>query len=153
MDHMVIRLGSYLRIIGYDADWDLGLSTRELVQKANAGQRIFITRNTRLTDQYPVAVRILILSETDPVGQFHTVVQTFGLDPQRRLFSRCIRCNVALADVADRSSVRDRVHPGVYARQQRFFACPRCGTVFWHGSHVRNTCRKLGLPVPGGEQA
>jgi uncharacterized protein with PIN domain len=27
-----------------------------------------------------------------------------------------------------------------------FYTCPQCGTVFWKGSHVRNTCRKLRLP-------
>lgn len=145
---MVIRLGTYLRIAGYDADWDLDLSTRELVQRANAGNRLFVTRNTRLPHQYPMAARLLIVAETDPVLQFRTVVRTLDLDPQTGLFSRCVRCNVPLAGVADPESIRDRIHPGVFARQHRFFKCPRCGTVFWHGSHVRNTCRKLGLNLP-----
>jgi len=67
---------------------------------------------------------------------------------QTGLFSRCIRCNVELGAVKDKQAVAERVHPNVLSRHERFFACPRCGTIFWHGSHVANTCRKLGLPPP-----
>ena len=60
LDHMVVRLGKYLRVIGYDAEWDLGLRTHELIQQANAAGRIFVTRNSHITEQFP-AVRRLIL--------------------------------------------------------------------------------------------
>ena len=57
-------------------------------------------------------------------------------------------CNVPLVPAPDREALRARVHPGVFARHRAFTVCPRCGTVFWFGSHVRNTCAKLGLPAP-----
>lgn len=148
MDHMVIRLGKYLRIIGYDAAWDLELRTHDLILQANAAGRIFVTRNTHLAEQFPPARDAMLLVETDPARQFDRLVSHLGLDTRSRLFSRCIRCNVALAPVPDKRSVESRVHPNVYQRQPRFFECPHCGTVFWHGSHVANTCRKLGLPLP-----
>ena len=148
LDHMVIRLGKYLRIIGYDADWDLALRTHDLIQRANASGRIFITRNTRLIEQYPPVRQAFILTETDPALQFHTLVARLGLDACTGLFSRCIRCNVGLDALPDKQSAEARVHPNVYLRQDRFFRCPHCGTIFWHGSHVANTCRKLNLPLP-----
>jgi uncharacterized protein with PIN domain len=43
-----------------------------------------------------------------------------------------------------------RVVEAVRARHRLFFTCPSCGTVFWRGSHVENTCRKLGLEPPRG---
>ena len=31
VDHMLIKLGKYLRILGYDAAWDDGVRTHELI--------------------------------------------------------------------------------------------------------------------------
>ena len=145
MDHMVIRLGKYLRIIGYDAEWDVGVRTHDLIQRANATGRIFVSRNTQLAEQYPPTRTGIILTETDPTLQFRTLVKKLGLDTQTSLFSRCIRCNVELSAVVDKQEVRERVHPNVYLRQERFFCCPHCGTIFWLGTHVANTRRKLSL--------
>jgi len=147
-DHMVIKLGKYLRIAGFDAEWDLALRTHELIKRANAEGRVFLTRNRRLGINYPVPREGILLESPDPLRQLQSVVSTLGLDLQADLFTHCIRCNVALAAVPDKAAIRDRVHPNVFARYARFLTCPRCGTVFWRGSHVRNTCRKLSLIPP-----
>lgn len=146
VDHMLIKLGKYLRILGYDAAWDLELRTHELILRANAEDRVFLTRNTRLAAQYPTPHRALTLKTTDPATQLGQVIAQYDLDSVRHVFSKCIRCNRLLDIVADKTEIRARVHPNVWARFDRFFRCPACGTVFWWGSHVRNTSRKLGLP-------
>jgi uncharacterized protein len=143
IDHMLIKLGKYLRIAGYDAEWDLTLRTHELILKANAEDRIFVTRNKHLPYQHPVPRRVVLLCTTDPVAQFHQVASELQLDTQANLFSRCIRCNVKLKEVSDKSEISSKVHPNVLQRYEHFHACPSCGTVFWKGSHVRNTCTKL----------
>jgi len=148
IDHMLIKLGKYLRIIGYDALWDQQIRTHALIARANAEGRIFLTRNTHIAEQYPHPEKIFILKETDPVKQFRIVAERFQLDPREKLFSKCIRCNVFLGKVGDRENIRAFVHPNVYARFTDFFTCPKCGTVFWKGTHVANTCRKLGLAKP-----
>jgi uncharacterized protein with PIN domain len=140
---MLVKLGKYLRILGYDADWDLGLRTHELILRANAERRVFLTRNRRLPDQYPRPRQVLVVRSTDPVEQLGEVISAADLDAERFLFSQCIRCNVALDPVTDKREVRPDVHPNVYARYDRFYRCPSCGTVFWKGSHVRNTRAKL----------
>ena len=144
-DHMVIKLGKYLRILGYDADWDRSVRTHELIARANAEGRVFLTRNTRLPDQYPRPKSVLLLKSSDPVSQLRAVMTEYRLDPRSGLFSKCIRCNLVLQVVHDRESIRGFVHPNVYRSRRRFFICPGCGTVFWKGSHVANTCRKLGI--------
>ena len=145
VDHMLIRLGKYLRIIGCDAAWDLQIRTHALIARANAEQRVFLTRNARIPEQYPHPDRLFVLHENDPVKQFRIVVAEFRIDPLERLFSKCIRCNVFLEQVSEKETIRPLVHPNVYARFDCFFTCPKCGTVFWKGTHVANTCRKLGL--------
>ncbi|MBN1270097.1 MAG: Mut7-C RNAse domain-containing protein [Kiritimatiellae bacterium] len=147
-DHMLIKLGKYLRILGYDAAWDLACRTHDLIRRANRENRIFLTRNTKLGEEYPVPRRALMIFHEDPVAQFAAVVEKLGLDTRTRLFSRCVLCNVELDPVPDKTAVREKVHPNVYQRYDAFYTCPACGTVFWKGSHVRNTCRKLGLAPP-----
>ncbi len=148
VDHMLIKLGKYLRVIGCDAAWNLAVRTHVLIAMANADGRIFLTRNTHIADQYPHPARLFVLAETDPVRQFKIVVDEFGLDPVEKLFSKCIRCNFLLEEVGDKEQIRGKVHPNVYERFDSFFTCPKCGTVFWKGTHVTNTCRKLGLAKP-----
>jgi len=147
VDHMLIKLGKYLRILGYDAVWDPALRTHELILRANAEDRVFLTRNTRLAHQYPPPRRLATLTTTAPVEQLRQIVRAFDLDPASGWFSACIRCNRRLEPIPDKRAIRERVHPNVYARYERFFRCPQCGTVFWKGSHVRNTGRKLGWPA------
>ena len=148
VDHMLVKLGKYLRILGYDAAWAPAVPTQELILQANREGRVFCTRNRRIAHEYPPPDRLLELASDDPVNQLRQVIDVCRLDPQARLFSRCIRCNRELYPVPAKELVRDLVHPHVYARHDRFYRCPACGTVFWRGSHVRNTCRKLGLAPP-----
>jgi uncharacterized protein len=158
VDHMLVRLGKYLRILGYDATWNvstssgLALGTHELIRRANAEGRVFLSRNKRLMFQGPSPDRAILVVNVNPVRQLEEIVDRFGLDQQERLFSRYIRCNVDIESVADKRAIRDRVHPNVFARYRRFYICPSCGSVFWKGSHVRNTCAKLGLEAPKSEE-
>jgi uncharacterized protein len=145
MDHMLIRLGKYLRIAGFDAAWDTELRTHELILRANSERRIFVTCNKRLEFQYPAAKQLVTVRLGDPVEQFQFLVSKLELDVEAGLFSKCVRCNVALSAVADKPAIRERVRPNVYLKYEHFFVCPSCSTVFWKGSHVRNTCRKLNL--------
>ena len=149
VDHMLIRLGKYLRILGYDAEWDTALRTHELITRANAENRVFLTRNRHLQSQYPRVANVTVLGTTDPAGQLGAVVKEHRLDTSGLLFSRCIKCNVVLEAVPGKEDIREMVHPNVYRRHDSFFRCPDCGTVFWHGSHVRNTMRKLRRMVNG----
>jgi hypothetical protein len=148
VDRMLIRLGKYLRIIGCDVTWDTEPGSSHLLERARADGRILLTSSKRRGEESPRPQGVLWVEDIDPVFQFHRVVQELGIDPQAHLFSRCIRCNVPLEEAPDRESLRGRVDARVWERQHRFFTCPSCGTIFWYGSHVRNTCRKLGLATP-----
>lgn len=147
VDHMLTKLGKYLRIIGSDAEWHCPCRTQELILRATDEGRVFLTRNRRIPTEYPPPDRLMTIDATDPVEQLHEVVRAFQLDPRCLLFSRCIRCNVALLEVVNKDYVRERVHPNVIKHYDRLYTCPQCHTVFWKGSHVRNTCRKLRLPL------
>ena len=151
VDGMLIRLGKYLRCAGYDAEWERGAGTRILARRAAAEERLFLTRNSRLGTEIPAPPGAVVLASDEPVAALRELALRLDLDLETGLFTRCIRCNVALVP-ASPEAVAARVLAAVRSRHRRFFACPRCGTVFWHGSHVANTCRKLGVVPPGLEE-
>jgi uncharacterized protein with PIN domain len=134
--------------LGYDCAFDAGRSARDLIHWSDVEGRVFLTRNTRLGEDLPVPRRFVVLPMDDPVEQTRHVVRELDLDVRSRLFSRCIRCNVPLDTVADRESVRSKVPSDVFERFGTLYRCRECGTVFWQGSHVANTCRKLGIAPP-----
>jgi uncharacterized protein with PIN domain len=146
IDAMLVKLGRYLRCLGYDAEWDLSSSLATRIERADAQGRVFVTRNHNLGHQQPMPGRALFVEDDDPVEQLWRVIQALGIDPVRHLFTRCIRCNVELAEIAKNAELAARVPGATFAAYRRFYTCPRCGTIFWKGSHVRNTCRKLRLP-------
>ena len=143
-DSMLEKLARYLRCAGADVHSDRNASTATLIERANRDNRHFLTRNRHLVHHHPLAAHQVLLESDDPVEQFHQLLAA-GLVDTSRLFSRCIRCNLPL-EAIEREAIQDRVPPGVFEAYRRFFSCPSCTTIFWLGSHVRNTCRKLGLP-------
>lgn len=145
VDHMLAKVARYLRCLGHDAELRPGETTQELIRRANAEGRVFVTRNTRIEENYPVPRSCVRVRSNDPVEQLREVVRELELDVETWLFSRCIVCNLLLTPVDDRESIRARVPERVFDRYERFWTCASCGTVFWKGSHVRNTCAKLGL--------
>ena len=146
VDAMLVKLAHYLRVLGIDAAYDLGASLATRIDRADAEGRVFLTRNHRIGHQEREPKRIHLVGPEDPVEQLREVVAKFRIDPQARLFTRCIRCNVELAPLPRDASLAARVPERVLASYRQFWTCPGCRTVFWKGSHVRNTCAKLGLP-------
>lgn len=149
VDGMAIRLGKYLRCLGYDATWDVALPTRLLARHAAQEERVLLTRNSRIGYELEVLGDYLALAAEDPVLQLQQVVRELDLE-MGRAFTRCIRCNLELEPVAEREAVRERVLPLVFERHRSFYTCPGCRTVFWLGGHVARTCAKLGIPAPEG---
>jgi len=144
VDGMLEKLGRYLRCAGWDALGDADLSTASRVELANRDGRVFLTRNRHLRHHHPLPLREQRIVAGDPVEQMREVLALWPLE-RELLFTRCVRCNVELDEI-EREAARARVAPRVFERYRRFFRCPACATVFWKGPHVRNTCRKLGLP-------
>ncbi len=146
-DHMVIRLGRYLRLAGYDVFWNRRLRTHELIALSNRDGRIFLTRNRRLSQEYPRPHHLLYVAPEHPVEQFRFVVRQLRLTTEYA-FSRCVWCNLPLEAAPDPEQLRDRVPADVLDRKLPLQICPGCGRVYWKGSHVKNTVRRLGLLIP-----
>jgi hypothetical protein len=144
VDLNVGRLAKWLRIMGYDALFVPGIEDGELVRLAQEEGRIVLTRDRLIMRRRVVAtgkLGALLIDSDDLDGQLRQVVETYQLNAQRG-FSRCIECNVSLADVA-RECVEGRVPPFVFQAQEEFMECPSCQRLYWRGTHWHNMLEEL----------
>ncbi len=133
-DAMVGRLARWLRLIGRDTAFEPDIEDAELVRRAIEEERIILTRDRRIREEWRAPHLVCIDSE-DPLEQLREVVERYGLDWRGGLFSRCSRCNGRLAP-ATREEVAADVPPRVLDQQTRFVRCTRCRRVYWEGSHT-----------------
>jgi uncharacterized protein with PIN domain len=137
-DRMLARLARWLRLLGADVLFDPRLSGDKLLGRARAEGRVTLTRDKRLR----TAPDALYLEDNLFRDQLREVLARFPFDPRRGAFTRCSHCNEPLA-AADRDSVARRVPPFVYASQERFSRCPRCGRVYWGATHLERIRREI----------
>lgn len=144
VDLNVGRLAKWLRIMGYDALFVPGIEDGELVRLAQEEGRIVLTRDRFIMRRRVVAtgkLGALLIDSEGLEGQIRQVVETYQLNALGR-FSRCIECNVSLADVA-REVVQERVPPFVFQTQEEFMECPSCQKLYWRGTHWHNMLQEL----------
>lgn len=147
-DVNVHRLAELLRMAGFDAlsakdgsktggdagtlgDGELG--DEELASLSARQGRILLTRDRALLKRSLVRHGRLVRSQ-DPWEQLAEVVRLYGLEDRLAPFTRCIRCNGPLAEVA-KAEVLDQLEPRTRLYYEDFSRCGRCGRVYWKGSH------------------
>jgi uncharacterized protein len=140
-DVMLGRLAKWLRIAGFDVLYSNKFSDNELVRLSNSQGRVLLSRDTRLLVRK--AVRLFIFLESQDLSmQIRQVFKTLHLAGSPSLLTRCLSCNEPLQETA-RESVRGIVPAFVFETQANFKSCPRCGKVFWAGTHRNSVVRSL----------
>lgn len=134
-DAMLGRLATWLRILGYDAEYARG-EDAALIARARDTGRILLTRDTGLVRRRDLPPHLLVHSD-HVFEQLRQVVQTFRLTPAGPPARRCPRCNVAV-EPRTKAEVFGRVPEFVWSRQDAFWGCPVCARLFWAGSHRRH---------------
>lgn len=154
VDAMLGHLARWLRLLGFDAWSERDVPDERLVRRALAEGRWILTRDRALPREWRVP-RVRVLAAETPFAQIREVVQAFDLGPKARPFSRCSRCNTALAPLPA-AEVETRVPARVRERHERFVACPACGRVYWEGTHVariRSVLARALEPATGPPEA
>ena len=65
--------------------------------------------------------------------EIREIIRPF-IDPGK-IMNRCIECNVELIDV-EKNDIEQKVPEFVFHQYPRFRSCPKCGKVYWEGSHT-----------------
>ena len=141
-DEMLVGLGRWLRIAGYDtAIANRGRSDRELVEQAHAEDRILLTRDRRLVEIRTADDRTLVLESEGIDAWAAELGRRLRLDWKHDPLSRCAVCNAVLE--AAPVELRRKLPPRIRDLDEPVNACPRCGRLYWEGSHVRRIRRRL----------
>ena len=146
-DRNLGKLVKWLRILGYDTLYDRGAADRDFFRRAREEGRIALTRKralARLAHQGS-----LIVVKADRVeAQIGQVLEELGMVPDlSQQMTRCLHCNVLLEEVP-KAAVEGRVPAYVYEASPRFRQCPRCGKIFWPGTHTRHVQERLKTQLP-----
>ncbi len=137
VDANVGKLVKWLRIMGFDAIFAGDLDDDEIAEIAINEGRILLTRDTsflRRKSVFSGELKVVYIIHDDVREQLRQVVRALDLLPQSRPFSLCICCNEELLPCA-KEEVRELVPPYVYSTQENFMRCPRCGRIYWRGTH------------------
>jgi uncharacterized protein with PIN domain len=132
-------LARYLRLLGFDTQYDNRLDDRALVRLSVADRRILLTRDVGLL-KHKALTHAYFVRGTRPERQVREVVKALDLGGKVKPFSRCMKCNGKLRKVA-RRSISAVVPAGVLAKTQRFARCIDCRRVYWAGSHAQSLSR------------
>jgi uncharacterized protein len=141
-DAMLGKLAKWMRVMGCDVEYIPEISDRTLSDRAQQGNRIILTRDTRL-----IQLRInrdnafLVVGDHYP-EQLRQVVQAFAIDPLTDLLSRCLRCNILLVSI-EKIDLAGKVPPYVYETQDGFQTCPQCRKIYWKATHVEQMVAQL----------
>ena len=140
-DEMLGKLARWLRILGIDAAYKNRIDDGELIRLCREEGRILLTRDAGLISKNQDVESLFIYSDHHR-EQLLQVIGHFNIDPYESAFSRCILCNEGLLEVT-REEVRDIVPPFVFQSQEEFWRCPRCGKVYWPGTHHDHMMKSL----------
>ena len=141
LDAMLGRLARWLRVLGLDATWSADIADAALVRHALDEGRWLLTRDRALSEEWRVP-RIHLVESEQPLEQLREIFDAFALREGVQLFARCTRCNAPIEALL-RALAAPHVPPGVLARNERFWRCPRCERIYWEGSHVDRMRRTL----------
>lgn len=135
-DCNVGRLAKWLRVLGYDAEYEPRLPDAQVVARAQVEGRVLLTRDVDMMRRRVIAdgsVKAILLRHDSVLDQLRQVVDELGLMPDRVL-SRCLDCNLEL-ESRTKSAVLHLLPPHVRATQEQFSQCPGCARVYWPGTH------------------
>ncbi len=140
-DSMLGRLALWMRVAGFDVEYENAIDDAELVKRARESGRTILTRDTLLARRRWVRDNHLFI-ENDHYGkQLEQVISVYGYEGDRFL-TICLRCNVALETI-EKGLVRDRVPSYVYSTHESFSTCPICRRIYWGGTHREEMKREL----------
>jgi len=132
------KLARWLRFLGYPAEVIKGKVDLRKIKPDG----VFITTSRRWYERLnKLGLQAVLVPRHDFEIQLCTVIKTLSLKPQLKL-NLCAYCSTPLLSV-DREEVKGKVPKRVYEEATDFTLCPKCGAIFWKGSHFDRMERKL----------
>lgn len=134
-------LARNLRLLGFDAAYDPQANDRQLLNRMKSENRALLTRDRRLL-MHGIVRHGYYPRSQNPDEQTIEVIRRFHLLKSIAPFTRCLRCNAPLEEVA-KDDVIERLEPLTQVYYQQFRRCTGCGQIYWPGSHFSKLQKRL----------
>jgi hypothetical protein len=123
-DDTLGKLARKLRLLGFDTKlWDGRVEE----------DRILLTRSRKRWESYE-GESFLLFADTWR-KQLEELERRYSINTKAKPFTRCAECNSVLLS-SSAEEVKDRIPERVYLTATNFKVCPKCGKVYWSGTHV-----------------
>jgi uncharacterized protein len=133
VDVNVAKLGSLLRMAGFDCICRPGLDDPDIAETAVREGRILLSRDRNLLKRKIVIHGHLVRTQF-PDQQLLEILRLYGLRDKLRPFTRCMKCNTPLLPI-NKDAVLHRLEPLTRKFYDTFFHCRGCDSIYWSGSH------------------
>jgi len=135
------RLAKWLRLMGFDTLSENQYPYGSFMQHIGP-ERIFLTRTRRMAGERR-SPKTIFIQANDPADQVVELIRKAGIRPnQLDVFTRCVICNEPIVAVA-KKDLRRSVPDYVWNHQEDFSTCPKCGRVFWKGTHTERALKTI----------
>ena len=124
-------LARRMRLIGLDTSYSNDLGDDALIDLANAGRRVLLTKDRGLLRRRKLWLGAYARGARAD-EQVADVLDRFA--PPLAPWTRCLSCNGTLAQVPKRD-IEHRLLPGTRRTYDEFAQCAGCGRVYWRGAH------------------
>jgi len=135
------KLARNLRLLGFDVAYDQQAQDRQLLGVMESEDRALLTRDRRLLMHAIVKAGYCPRSQNSD-EQTIEVIRRFDLFDSIASFTRCLRCNAPLQEVA-KADVIEKLEPLTKIYYERFRRCTGCGQIYWAGSHFSKLQKRL----------
>ena len=137
------KLTRNLRLLGFDVAYDRDANDRQLLEVMTRENRALLTRDRRLL-MHAIVEHGYCPRSQNAEEQTIEVIRRFDLLGLIAPFSRCLRCNEKLREVA-KGDVIEKLEPLTKIYYEQFRRCTGCGQVYWPGSHFEKLQKRIEL--------
>jgi len=144
-DAMVLRLGRWLRFLGFDVITPDASDDVALIQAARDAGALLLTRDRGICARKGVEAMYIESDELEE--QLRQVVGALGRPSGDSAMSRCSLCNTVLGTVARGDlgglDLAEQPPEKVLEEYDEFWHCPSCRKLYWRGSHYDKILRTI----------
>ncbi|MEJ2568018.1 MAG: Mut7-C RNAse domain-containing protein [candidate division WOR-3 bacterium] len=130
-DFMLGRLAKWMRLMGFDTTYYRDTDGKTIIYRSRKEGRTILTRSKILAEKYDDLILIESEHLIEQLRQLTKIVDV------RTPFSRCPVCNTETEKVK-KENVKEDVPPYIFEIHNNFKRCPKCGRIFWKGTHYKD---------------
>jgi uncharacterized protein len=139
-DSTLGKLAKYLRLAGFDTLLDRQVPDARRLAEMAGGQRIILTRSTKVKRSLAAAV---LIEHNQPLAQIQQVFAQLRLQPSHaHPLTRCAVCNLELEPLS-KADATGKVPEYVWRAHTRFKTCQQCRRVYWRGTHAHRWLERM----------